>query len=133
MQITIKTKNLDLTPSLQEWVDEKIGALEKFIERFETEGQILCEVEVARTTNHHHKGDVFYAEANLHMPGRKIRAEAQDFDVRVAVDRVRDRLQSDLVKHKEKAGLTGKAMRHMMRMGTSAYKAAQKILWWRNK
>jgi ribosomal subunit interface protein len=130
MNITIKTKDLELTPALQEWINEKIGGLEKYVVNHQVDGQLLCEVEVARSSKHHNKGDVFYAEVNLHMPGRILRAEANDADARVAIDRVRDTIQHDLIKYKDKEGLTGKAMRHMSRMSKVAM---QKALWWRNK
>lgn len=130
MNITIKTKDLVLTPALKEWIDDKIGGLGKFVERYENKGQLLCEVEVARSSKHHNKGDVYYAEVNLHMPGRNLRAEANDSDARVAIDRVRDTIQHDLIKYKDKEGFTGKALRHMARASKFAM---QKAFWWRNK
>ncbi len=130
MKITIKTKNLELTPALKEWIEEKIGGLKKFTDRYESEGKKLCEVEVARISKHHQKGDVFSAEVNLHLPGRDIRVEDQDFDVRVAVDHARDRLQHELVKYKEKGGLTGKALRHMARISKETMR---RVMWWREK
>ena len=133
MNITIKAKNLDLTPSIKDYINDKIGSLSKLLSQFETQGDVLCEVEIARTSNHHNKGDVFYAEINLRLPNKMLRAEDEDFDIRVAIDRVRDRMQHDLIKYKEKGGFTGKALRHMGRLGSSAAKAASKILWWRNK
>ncbi len=133
MQITIKTKDLDLTEPLKQWIDDKIGGLEKFLQKFEENGEVLCEVEVSRASKHHKKGDVFYAEAHLNLPGRRLRAKSQEFDARVAIDKVRDMLQRDILRYKEKEGLTGKAMRHVAHMSRSAAKTASKILWWRNK
>src|SRR6185436_6155308 len=98
MHITIKTKELELTPALKEWIEDKIGGLGKFVIRHEEQGKLLCEVDVSRITKHHNKGEVFSAQVNLHMPGRNLRAEANDFDVRVAIDRVRDTIQHDLIK-----------------------------------
>lgn len=133
MNIHIKTKDLDLTEPLKEWVNEKIGGLEKYLEKVQEQGEVLCEVEVSRATKHHKKGDVFYAEVILHLPGRRMRAEEQGYDIRVALDKVRDRLQRDIEKYKNKEGLTGKALRHMARLGRGTAGAAKKILWWRNK
>lgn len=130
MNLVIKTRDLDLTPALKEWIDEKVGGLERFVAKYEEGGDVLCEIEVARTTKHHHKGDVFSAEISLHMPGRKLRAEDQDFDARVAVDRARDKMQRELVKYKEKSGLTGKALRQI---GNAGKKAMRRLVWWRNK
>jgi putative sigma-54 modulation protein len=133
MQITIKAKDLELTEPLKVYINEKIGMLEKFVQRVEEQGEILANVEVARTTKHHHKGDVFYAEVNLQLPGRRIRVQEQEYDVRVAIDNVANRLQREIEEYKEKKGLTGKAMRHMARLGKGAAHTAGKIMWWRNK
>ncbi len=133
MRITIKTKDLDLTEPLKVYIDEKIGGLDKFLQKFEEQGEVLCEVEVSRVTKHHKKGDVFYAEVHLNLPGRRLRAREQDFDARVALDKVRAMLQRDIEKFKEKGGWTGKAARHVAHMSRSAARAAGKILWWRNK
>jgi putative sigma-54 modulation protein len=133
MQITIKTKDLDLTEPLKQYIEDKIGGLEKFLEKLEEQGELLCEIEVSRTSKHHKKGDVFYAEAILGLPGRRIRATDQEFDARVAIDRVRDVLQRQIVGYREKEGMTGKALRHMSRLGRGATDTAKKIMWWRNK
>ena len=133
MKITIKTKNLELTPALKEWIDDKVGSLEKFVKRLESEGEVLCEVEIARTSKHHNKGDVHYAEVNLRLPNKLIRASVDEADLRVAIDRVRDLVQHDLIKYKDKEGLSGKALRHMARLGKGAAHVAGKMLWWRDK
>ncbi len=133
MNITIKTKNLDLTPAIKEYIEEKIGSLNKLLQPFEAEGHILAEVEIARTSNHHHKGDVFYAEVNVKLPNKMLRVSIDDSDVRVAIDRARDVLGRDISKYKEKGGMTGKAMRHMARLGKGAIGAASKLMWWRDK
>jgi ribosomal subunit interface protein len=130
MQLTIKTRDLDLTPALKEWIDEKIGSLDKFMTRFEEQGDVLCEVEVSRASKHHHKGDVFYAEAQIMLPGRRIRATHQDFDARVALDKVRDTLHREILKYKEAGNPAGRAVRRLARLGKETYR---KVLWWRNK
>lgn len=129
MNIQIKAKDLDLTPSIKEYIEEKIGSLDKFLEKLEDQGEVLIDVEIARVSKHHKKGDVFYAEANLKLPKRMLRAERKDFDIRAAIDHVRDRLQRDIVKYKDKGGMTGKALRHAARIGKETMR---KVLWWRD-
>ena len=124
---------MELTEPLKVYIDDKIGGLEKFLQRFENNGELLCEVEVSRMSKHHHKGDVFYAEAHVNLPGRRLRAKDHDFDARVSIDKVRSMLERDIEKFKEKGGWTGKAARHVAHMSRSAVRSAQKILWWRNK
>jgi len=76
--------------------------LDKFIsKKFEEKGEIKVEIEIARLTKHHRQGDVFYAEANIHLPRKILRAEHSDWDVRVAIDKVKDKLQQEIKKYKE--------------------------------
>lgn len=130
MNINIRSRDLEVTPALKEWIDEKIGSLEKFITRIEEQGEVLCEVEVSRSTKHHHKGDVFYAEAQIHLPGRRIRATHQDVDARLALDKVRDTLHMELLRYKEVGNPAGRAVRRLARLGKETYR---KLTWWRNK
>lgn len=101
MNLKIKATNLELTPSIETYVEEKIGSLDKFLRKLETLGEFKAEVEIARTTRHHQKGKVFYAEVNLHLPKRTLRAEHEDSDIRAAVDKVKDKLKAEIAKYKE--------------------------------
>ncbi|HTY40047.1 MAG TPA: ribosome-associated translation inhibitor RaiA [Candidatus Paceibacterota bacterium] len=100
MQISIKGTGLDLTPSLETYIQEKLGTLEKFLKKFDELGAVEMRVEVARTTRHHRHGDVFMAEANLALPGKLLRAVADDADVRTAVDNVKSMLKLEIEKYK---------------------------------
>ncbi len=102
MKIHIKGTQLEVTPALKEYIEEKIGSLEKLVARYDAEGAVEIWIEVGRTTAHHHKGDVFRAEADLRLPGKVLRAEDEDVDVRIAIDRVRDKLKREIEKYKEK-------------------------------
>jgi len=101
MQINIKATNLDLTPALKDYIEAKIGSLSKFLQRFEAEGVVEAWVEVGRTTRHHQKGNVFRAEADLRLPGKVLRAEDEDFDVRAAIDKIKDRLKREIERYKD--------------------------------
>ena len=76
-----------------------MDSLDKFLPNDES---IFAEVELAKTTEHHKKGDIFMAEVNLTMPGRLIRAVAEKWDLRVAIDAVKDDLQREITMSKEK-------------------------------
>lgn len=102
MQINIKATELELTPSLKTYVENKLGVLSKLLAKMERESESEMFVEVGRTTRHHHRGPVFRAEANLRLPGKMIRAEHVDLDLRVAVDRLRDKLRLEIEKFKTK-------------------------------
>ncbi len=101
MKIQIKATNLDLTPAISAYIEEKIGGLAKFLKRLEIGAEVLARVEIARTTKHHVKGDIFRAEINLDLSGNRIlRAEAEDWDARVAVSHAKNILQGEIKKFK---------------------------------
>ncbi len=100
MNIDIKSSGLDLTDSLKQYIDVRMNSLGRSLRRYNPES-LRIEFEVARTTQHHRHGDVFYAEANLALPGKMLRATHEASDIRVAVDKIKDILQREIEKHKE--------------------------------
>jgi len=99
MHIDIKTKDLDLTDPMRKYVDKRIGSLDKYLARFDPD-VVLAEVELARTTRHHRHGDVYYAEVNLTLPGKLLRATHTGSDMRKSIDKVRDILKREIRKFK---------------------------------
>jgi len=59
-------------------------------------------VEISKTTRHHHKGDVFYAELNLSLPHKMIRIEEYNSDIYAAIDVLKDRTKAEISKLKTK-------------------------------
>ncbi len=102
MKIQIVSKKIEMTEPLKEYVELKIGSLGKFVSRYEEDGELTMHVEVARTTAGQHKGEVFYAEASIQLPGKLVRAEDTQADARVAIDSVKKIMKQELVKYKEK-------------------------------
>ncbi len=97
MKVSIKATNFKLTPPIEDYVLEKINSLDKF-ER----GIIEALVEIGKTTEHHKQGPFFRAEADLVVPGKILRAEAEEKDLYLAIVRVKDELQIELKKYKER-------------------------------
>lgn len=102
MRVDILGNKLDLTPSIKKYIYDKFVPLGKALSRFEHEGETVLFVEIARSTKHHKKGDVFYAEATLKLPGKTIRAERFDVDARASIDAVKNILREEIKKFKEK-------------------------------
>ena len=102
MKIQIKATNLDLTQSLTNYIFDKIGPLEKFLSRLDEKGVATAWVEVGRTTKHHKQGDVFRAECNLKLPGKLIRAEHEEWDVRRCIDEIKYELHRQIKKYNER-------------------------------
>lgn len=100
MNIKIRAINFDLTEGLEEYVNKKISTLSKFIHGGD---EILCEVEIGRTTRHHNSGDIFKAEVNIMLPGgRQVYATSEEPDIYSAIDIVRDEAERSLVTEKNK-------------------------------
>lgn len=106
MKILIRTKNLELTENLKGFIEEKIGSLKKFVDvlKREEENKTLAEIffEVEKETKHHNKGEVFRSEAKILLPGRKIMAQASGDDLFLTIVEIKDKLQQELKKYKEK-------------------------------
>jgi ribosomal subunit interface protein len=100
MKITVKATNLDLTPSLKIYIEQKLGILRKFVKRFDLEDAVEMRIEVARTTRHHQKGEVFMAEANLRLPKQMVRGVERAKDVRTAIGMLRDTLRREINKYR---------------------------------
>ena len=98
MRIKIKATNLELTPAIKEYVENKMTMLDKYLGGL---GPVLCEFEVDLTTHHHLKGKIFRAEANLSFPGQMLRVEKTEKDLYKAIDKVKDHLAPMIKKHKE--------------------------------
>ena len=79
----------------------KLGAISHLLD---TKHERLAEmrVEVGKPSQHHHSGNVFYAEANLKIGAEFFRATSEREDLHTAVNNVRDDLERQLQKHKTK-------------------------------
>ena len=100
MKVSIKTTNFKLTPGVRKAVEEKISPLDRFIPHIKV--PLKAFVEVGLINRHHQKGDIYYAEVNINLPGRIIRSEAKEESVYKAVNTVKDELQLLLKKYKKK-------------------------------
>ena len=96
MDIQIKGTKIELTPAIEQAVNEKIGGLSKYFDNI-----IGCEVEVGKTTEHHHKGDIFFTEINLEVPKKVIRAVAQTDDLYKSINEAKEKMKVEIMKYKE--------------------------------
>jgi len=96
----MSTKNISLDDALDVFVKQKIGGLEKFIK--DPNDLVEVRVEIGKPSKHHRSGRIFYAEVNLKMGGKLLRATCQHEDLRNAIVDVRNELQKQISKFKEK-------------------------------
>ncbi|GAA3939155.1 ribosome hibernation-promoting factor, HPF/YfiA family [Litoribacillus peritrichatus] len=92
MQVNISGQHLELTPNIREYVTSKLDRLERHYDQI-TNVQVTLSVEKLRQQ----------AEAKLHVTGGEVFANAEHDDLYAAIDALADKLDRQLIKHKEKA------------------------------
>src|SRR3989344_537813 len=100
MQLIVKATNINLTPSISEYLETALGSLDKLVQNMSEPTEMR--VEVGRSTFHHKKGEVFFAEANLSIGKTLLRSKTESFSIQSAIDDVRDELRNEIYKFKGK-------------------------------
>ncbi|MBI5404810.1 MAG: ribosome-associated translation inhibitor RaiA [Candidatus Kerfeldbacteria bacterium] len=96
MHVIVSGKNIDLTPSLQTYAEEKLGRLEHF-------WSDIIRVHVELEKNKHHKhGDVCVVSVRIEIPGNDIRARQESSDMHSAIDVIATKLERQVIKAKER-------------------------------
>lgn len=104
MQTQITGKNIELTEAIKDYVNKKMLALNKFY----NEKIIRAEVVLGVNSDHHQKGDKFFAECKLDVPGKNLFALKEEDSLYKAVDKIRDYLELELKKYKLKQRVQSK-------------------------
>jgi len=113
MKIVIKSTNIELSQEIKDYIEEKIGGLEKLADVFSGEiyfdgylgkgkPRVEAWVDVGKLTKHHRTGPYFRAEVQMHLPGKSIRSEAVAESLKLAICQTKDELQELLKKYDEK-------------------------------
>ena len=91
MQINLTGHNMDITPSLRNYVVSKFERLERHFENM-TNSHVILTVEKDRQK----------AEATINVNRGRLFAEAEHEDMYAAIDSLTDKLDRQVKKHKEK-------------------------------
>ncbi|MBB1485724.1 ribosome hibernation-promoting factor, HPF/YfiA family [Oceanospirillum sediminis] len=92
MQLNITGQHLELTDSLRDYVSSKVSRLERHVDNI-TNVQVTLKVEKERQI----------AEITLHVAGADLHATAEAEDMYASIDALIDKMDRQLIKHKEKA------------------------------
>jgi len=104
MNLNITGHHLEVTAAIRDYVDAK---LERVTRHFDH----VIDVTVIMTV----EKLVQKVEANIHVSGKDIHAEATDADMYAAIDLLADKLDRLVLKHKEKHGAHGRdALKHQV-------------------
>lgn len=91
MQLDITGHNLDVTPLLNNYINDKVTRLKRHFD------QVLNIHMILEVQKHNNK-----AEASLNVSGNHIFADASGHDMYAAIDALADKLDRQILKHKEK-------------------------------
>ena len=91
MQLTISGHHVDVTPAIRQHVEGKLEPIQRHDDQ-------ITRIEVTLIVERHlHK-----AEANLHVAGADLFASSESDDMYKAIDSLADKLDRQVIKHKEK-------------------------------
>lgn len=91
MQVNLTGHHVDISNALRSYVDTKLARLERHFDHV-TDVHVILTVEKLR-----HK-----AEATVHVSGNDLFADAIEDDMYAAIDGLIDKLDRQILKHKEK-------------------------------
>lgn len=144
MRVNIKATEITLIDSLRGYLDKKLKSLRKLINL--DDPAVMIDVEVGRTTRHHHSGEIFFAEMNIHRGKESFRAVSYGENLHAAIDEMHDAIARELTSHKGKklsvlrrGGLLAKALlrggydglRYLERPTRAGWRYVKKLRWWR--
>lgn len=105
MIINIQCTGIDTTEAIKAYATEKLEGVEKYFDNIQQ-----IDIDVGMRSQHHNKGKVFYAEANVSVPGKLVRVVKEADDLYKAIDKVKDHLKVEFEKLKGKMRNQDRAM-----------------------
>ena len=91
MQINLSGQHIEITPALRGYVQNKVERLQRHANNI-TNLHVVLSVEKLRQK----------AEATVHVTGNTVFADAEHADMYAAIDALVDKLDRQIIKHKEK-------------------------------
>ncbi len=91
MQLNISGHHVDVSDALRSYVEEKLQKLERHYDHI-TNAHVILTVEKLQQK----------AEATVHISGAEVFADADCEDMYAAIDKLTDKLDRQILKHKEK-------------------------------
>ncbi len=91
MQINLTGHHVEITDSLRNYVDTKFSKLERHFDHI-SNVHVILNVEILNQN----------AEATVHLSGAEVFASSEDSDMYAAIDSMVDKLDRQVIKHKEK-------------------------------
>ncbi len=92
MNLHLSGHHLEITPAMREYVISKLGRVTRHFDHV-IDVNVILSVEKLRQK----------IEASVHLSGKDIHVESYDTDMYAAIDMLADKLDRQIIKHKEKS------------------------------
>ncbi len=96
MRLQVKGKNVDVSPSIREYAERKLGKLEKQLAQ-----ETQVEVELSEQRNPSIAAS-HVAEATIFTKGPTLRAREESTDMRASIDQLVDKLERQVKRYRER-------------------------------
>ena len=96
MEVTIRGRNMEVTPRLQEYIEKKIGRLDRYLPTL-TEADVEVSTEKTKSAKHRQ-----VVQLTVRSKGTILRVEERDHDVFAAIDTVLDKMYRRIGRYKGK-------------------------------
>jgi putative sigma-54 modulation protein len=96
MNLTISGHHLDVTPALRDYVTSKLDRITRHYDKV-VDVKVILTVEKQKEKERRQR-----AECNIHVKGNDMYAESSHSDLYAAVDELVDKLDRQVVRHKDK-------------------------------
>ncbi|MCK1984975.1 MULTISPECIES: ribosome hibernation-promoting factor, HPF/YfiA family [Peribacillus] len=93
MNYNVRGENIEVTPAIREYVEKKIGKLERYFNNT-PDANVLVNLKVNNNTSK--------VEVTIPMQNLVLRAEEENADMYAAIDLINDKLERQIRKHKTK-------------------------------
>ncbi len=94
MQLNVSGQQIEITEPLRQYVTEKIGRIQKHFDHVTNTNVVL---HFEKKKNRH------MAEATINAKGAQLHANSEGDDMYAAIDALADKLDRQILKHKEKS------------------------------
>ncbi len=91
MNLNMTGHHLEITPAIRDYVSSKMSRIDRHFEHVIDVSMILSVAKLRQKI-----------EANVHLSGKDIFVESEDSDMYAAIDLLVDKIDRQIIKHKEK-------------------------------
>jgi ribosomal subunit interface protein len=100
MKTIIQVTRMENTEAIESYVKRKLASVERLLDKNDSSAKAA--VEVGLDTKHHKKGDVFFAEIDLHTRQKNYHCVGHADDLYAAIDQVKDEISQEVKSFRQK-------------------------------